>query len=171
MYIFVGILLESIFQRLSCDKYHDTDCTDSLVFVSFVLSHSSCNAESRCSDFFRNLGNPAERQTVGAPWAHSGATCHAVTLQSLYLKHRHQFQESCCSGWSPGRYRLASQAIVSEAICSTLALRNINSSLPVSTVAELSAKDPDSPCKPGADAFTEMGQCPQKRQQKLQPPS
>lgn len=108
--------------------------------------------EAGCRISFGICIIPAERRTAGAPqWCHMPCCLFVKSLTPAVV---------------PGELLLWPRptgcglaAALPQANCSALGPR-IPAPASASTLAELSAKGPDSYSKPGADAFTEMEQCP-----------
>lgn len=67
--------------------YHDACGTNSRFLSALCYRIPPAIQEARSRISFGIWVIPAEGQTAGAPWAHNGATCHTVTLESLYFKH------------------------------------------------------------------------------------
>lgn len=134
-------------ESLSRHTHHDAWGTKLLlVALCYPIPSAIQEAGSRIS--FGIWVIPAERQTAGAPWAHGGATsrhCGKSLSETSAVIRRAPLL------WLHSCELQAGLATQSHAICSTVALRNVSSLLPVSTGAELSSKIL-SHSKPGADA-------------------
>lgn len=120
-------------------------------FLGFCYGIPPAVHEAGCRISFGICVIPAERQTAGAPqWCHMPC-CHFVkSLSDTCSSSRRAPALAQGAGWQQHCPKPTA----------ALWARGTPAPASASTLAELSAKGPDSYSKPRADGFTEMGRCP-----------